>query len=1066
VAIEGLNVNNLTVDDKGRVSFSGLGSGIDFQGTVDKIIAARRIPVDTLETRVSDNTDKITALTELRDDLAALQTSLAKLYGAVSFQNASNIFEAKQAFASVSRLDGATPTAAGTLVGVSVTNAASAGNHTVEVLRIAKAHKIASDSFASTSTALGFTTGDTFTVEGVTITVNASDTLTDLRDRINAANSGSSATGVTASIVSAGATENYLLLSKDDTGAALTLADTRGTPLQTIGVLTGAGAVKNELQAAQTAQFYADGLLDQTNTIYESAFQTAGTVQVGSTGALSFTLDSDGSPLGTVNYNSTDSLSTLAANITANVTGVTATVVTDGAGVRLEISGAAGFSFTESGAGTAISDLEINNKRRVIERDSNTISDLFSGVTLTLFQAEKGTTVSLDVEKDLSQVKTEILSFVDAYNALRAFINSNRLIDSSTGTKSSDAGALFSSRALAEVQTKLGNILGTGTAGVSAAFSTLGQIGISFAPTSSSDPLLANTLEIDESKLDAALLNSADDVRRLFTFDFTSSDPRVTLLSFDRNTTYSASGYTLNLQPNSGENLFQYSEQADNAYWTAANSTISADGATAPDGSTTADGLVADINNTSHYLTNTAGVSLTAGESYIFSTYIKAGDKSEIRLNVGGSAVNNDAARALFDIGAGTLTSTTVTDAASNTTGVDEANIESVGDGWYRVSMKVTATATGTAFFERYVMSGGGASYAGDGSTVNAWFWGAQMENAGTDTTVLSDADLSPNVNTAISADVAAAPDGNATADGIVADAVSGAHFVSNTAAVAVTAGEQYDYVAYVQAGARTRVQLSLSGGDFAASTNAQFDLAAGTVTGTGAGADSAAIEAVAGSPGWYKVTVTATATGTGTNTHLDLYARDAATGNTFTGDGATVDTYFWNQQLVHKEAPVSYVGTTGSTVTGAAATANIDGDTTGVDDGSATVNGNSITVTSGDAQGLKLFYTGFTLPESVQLDFTVGVGAQLYFAITNLIERTSDSAGNPVRGAVEGEIDTLTDQNEVSNDRITEMLARLEIQRQSLIERFLNMEQAMARAESILNSIKRTTDAMFGSNS
>ena len=102
--IEGVNTSNLSVDESGRVVFSGVGSGIDAQGTVDKIIAARRIPVDTLETRISDNELKITALNQLKTNLNGLRDSLAKLYGSVSFGNTNDIFETKQAFATSSRL--------------------------------------------------------------------------------------------------------------------------------------------------------------------------------------------------------------------------------------------------------------------------------------------------------------------------------------------------------------------------------------------------------------------------------------------------------------------------------------------------------------------------------------------------------------------------------------------------------------------------------------------------------------------------------------------------------------------------------------------------------------------------------------------------------------------------------------------------------------------------------------------------------------------------------------------------------------------------------------------------
>ena len=50
-----LNLNSLTIDSNGRVSFSGLSSGIDFQKAVDAIIAAKKIPIDTMSTKVDTN---------------------------------------------------------------------------------------------------------------------------------------------------------------------------------------------------------------------------------------------------------------------------------------------------------------------------------------------------------------------------------------------------------------------------------------------------------------------------------------------------------------------------------------------------------------------------------------------------------------------------------------------------------------------------------------------------------------------------------------------------------------------------------------------------------------------------------------------------------------------------------------------------------------------------------------------------------------------------------------------------------------------------------------------------
>ena len=60
-----LNLDTLKVDSSGRASFSGLGSGIDIQGTVDAIIEAKRIPIDRIEQRISGNQAKVAALNDL-----------------------------------------------------------------------------------------------------------------------------------------------------------------------------------------------------------------------------------------------------------------------------------------------------------------------------------------------------------------------------------------------------------------------------------------------------------------------------------------------------------------------------------------------------------------------------------------------------------------------------------------------------------------------------------------------------------------------------------------------------------------------------------------------------------------------------------------------------------------------------------------------------------------------------------------------------------------------------------------------------------------------------------------
>ena len=747
-----LNFDSVAINGS-RVSFSGLGTGIDFTAAVDGIVAAKRIPIDTLEQRVTDNTTKIDALRELRTTLNTLNNSIAGLQGAVSLGDTSNTFAAKQAFSSTSRADGGAPSAAGNLVGVTVDNAAASGTHELEVRRIASAHKISGNTFSSLSSALGLS--GSFSIAGpsttASITVQSGDSLADIRDRINSANSGTEPTNVAASIVSVSSTEHILVLTNSDLGRGINVFDS-GTVLSSLGIssnngvqsirnglasgskvesadgfaqfnlssnagdtsylvsfdsatnimtltrgdgasdtatLTGAtiasgdtetavfekfgvslalnssfdkdtsittaadvssvtagtgvitdstirisdsigdvsgitgaaltfgnlaapaaisitvgafsgsfdgtstgtktvnltdgthtlqiqfdvatafdgnesaasitlnelqnlvtsdGAFTTVLQRGETARMTADGLTDGKH--HESARVASSSLALSSfltDATYPGSFDINGTGTATVNYTSTTTLTELATLINAEqgTTGVTANVVVDGDGFRLDMDSASVLTLTDTS--NLLSDLNVNDDL-VVERSTNTVSDIFNGVTLSLFASEIGTTVKIEVEQDLSAIKTAITGFVDSYNELRSLVNTHTKIETSTGLAAEDAGALFGTSLISDVRADLATIMGGNTAGVTNEFATLANIGIEFVDNNAlSDPLEKDTLKIDTSVLDTKLLGNIEDVRRMFAFDFTSSDPDVVLVGFSNKTTHVSAGYTLNI---------------------------------------------------------------------------------------------------------------------------------------------------------------------------------------------------------------------------------------------------------------------------------------------------------------------------------------------------------------------------------------------------------------------------------------------------------------------------------------------------------------------------------------
>jgi len=559
--MELFNQNSLTTDKNGNVKFSGISSGIDFQGAVDSIMQAKRIPVDRLETRIEDNGAKITALNALGGRLSDLREAVNTLRGAVSVDRSTDAFAAKQAFSEASRADSTTPSQAAAIMGVNVTNRAEVGSHQIEVLQRAAAHRLAAGTANSQIADLGTAYGGAansisgeFTINGTAIQVNADDSLVDLRDRINNANSGDSATGVTASIVQISDDSFSLVLSADETGQAIELSDTTNTPLEDIGVLSG-GAIANEIQAPQNAKLKADGLT-VANALQSTTFASAETAIDSGGGAQTLEITNDATgEVYTIDYDaSTDSLRDVANRIDQATSGgagedsIAAAVVEENGEYRLQITRSDGgsLSFTDSGGSFALgaaSDVE-----RVITRESNTVDDLFQGMTLDLFKAEPGTTVEVGVERNLNEIKTAITDFVDAYNGVKQYLNAQRGEIALEGQDEDEVGALAGNRVLSDIESQLNNVFALGAQNVDGALEVLGQIGIDFIDNDDvSDPTRADTLKIDESELNDVLLNDPESMRELFAFGFDSDDPSVSMLGYSGQTQPSGSGYQLEI---------------------------------------------------------------------------------------------------------------------------------------------------------------------------------------------------------------------------------------------------------------------------------------------------------------------------------------------------------------------------------------------------------------------------------------------------------------------------------------------------------------------------------------
>lgn len=460
----GINSSMFTVDKNGKLNVGGIASGIDSKAIIDSLMLARRQPAVQIEAKITANTAKISALTDFKTQMNSVVSALDKLRANPG--SSTNVFNTK-AVSGTTKAASGTPSDIDSLLIASVGPEAQNMSHTIKIHSLAAAHQVRSDAVASTSstlTDLGLAPGD-ITIGGKTISLSATDTLLDVRAKIN--NAGA---GVTASIVSSGPTSHYLVLTSTKTGVDNAMA-IGGSAALTDGLgLTANGGVdiKNELVEASNAVIDVDGI-------------------------------------------------------------------------------------------------------EGIERATNSISDVLSGVTLSLLKAEAGTTITLKVEPDLTAIKSAVYDFVDAYNTVRDYMAEQRTAadwndDGVVGD--SEFGPLAYDQLLRDTLSKLTSMVAGSVDGASDGFASLGQVGVVMGAD--------YKLKVDDTILDGKLLSNVDGLKELFAFGSSVSDSRVTVLA--RGGASESGNYTLNITGTDADG------NVTGATWNGEAMTINGRTLTAPDG--------------------------------------------------------------------------------------------------------------------------------------------------------------------------------------------------------------------------------------------------------------------------------------------------------------------------------------------------------------------------------------------------------------------------------------------------------------------------------------------------
>ena len=265
----------------GAITSAGLGSGIDVETLVSKLMTLERQPITQIQTQETSINTRLSAYGTLKSTLSTLQDA------AKAMQTSDN-FAAWTATVADSSIASA-----------SVSSGASAGSHSLVVTDLAQSQIVASTGYASSSAAvatgtltlqLGTYAAGVFTGSTSTdITIDSSNnTLGGLRDAINAAK-----TGVTASIVNDGNTTR-LVLSSDNSGTANSFKLSGLTGFDFNPAAAGASTLASK-QVAKNAAFTLDGI-DMTrssNTVSDVLTGVTFTLKAKTTSTTSLAITSD-----------------------------------------------------------------------------------------------------------------------------------------------------------------------------------------------------------------------------------------------------------------------------------------------------------------------------------------------------------------------------------------------------------------------------------------------------------------------------------------------------------------------------------------------------------------------------------------------------------------------------------------------------------------------------------------------------------------------------------------------------------------------------------------------------
>jgi flagellar hook-associated protein 2 len=308
---------------------SGLSSGFDWRSMIDQLLEIEHRPVDLMENRKSDYEAKLSEWQSFNTKLLSLKTATGDLRNAEDFDVYSS-----------NMVSNSSVVDAEDLLLVSTSSLASKGSYSIVVSSLATAQKLSSRSFSSFSDSLGASFAGDILINGMAISISQTDSLADIRDKINNANAGINPTGVTASIVSYGTNDYRLMLTSDNTGEdGIALQNASISDLvELFGWKDKSSSIKNSITGGAQSDRFTNSTQDVKTLLGLSTTQS-GTIQIMDGNSVYQNVS--------INF-STDSIEDIKTAINnASIVGVSASVITDTTGntttYKLQIDGSQDF---------------------------------------------------------------------------------------------------------------------------------------------------------------------------------------------------------------------------------------------------------------------------------------------------------------------------------------------------------------------------------------------------------------------------------------------------------------------------------------------------------------------------------------------------------------------------------------------------------------------------------------------------------------------------------------------------------------------------------------------------